>query len=71
MNVITAVLFYAVAFGHGIEIPPPVVGTLQPGFPAWEAGLQPGDRISSIGGRTTTTFEDIKRAIAFTSGPIE
>jgi len=71
MNVITAVLFYAIAFGHGIEMPPPLVGTLQAGFPAWEAGLQPGDRISSIGGRQTTTFEDIQRAIAFTSGPID
>ena len=71
MNVITAVMFYAIAFGHGIEMPPPVIGSLQPGFPAWEAGLRPGDRISSIGGRTTTTFEDIQRAIAFTSGPIE
>src|SRR5580698_4850209 len=71
MNVLTAVLFYAVAFGHGIEMPPPVIGGLQPGFPAWEAGLEPGDRIASIGGRTTVTFEDIQRAIAFTSGPIE
>ncbi len=71
MNVITAVMFYAIAFGHGIEMPPPVIGSLQPGFPAWEAGLRPGDRITSIGGRTTSTFEDIQRAIAFTSGPIE
>lgn len=71
MNVITAVMFYAIAFGHGIEKNPPVVGSLQPGFPAWEAGLQPGDRISSIGNRTIVSFEDIQRAIAFTSGPIE
>jgi regulator of sigma E protease len=71
MNVLTAVLFYAVAFGHGIEMPPPVIGGLQPGFPAWEAGLEPGDHIASIGGRTTVTFEDIQRAIAFTSGPID
>lgn len=71
MNVLTAVLFYAIAFGHGIEMFPPIVGNLQPGFPAWEAGLRTGDRIASIGGRTTTTFEDITRAIAFTSGPID
>jgi regulator of sigma E protease len=71
MNVLTAVGFYAIAFGHGIEKNPPVIGSLQPGFPAWEAGLQPGDRISSIGGRTIVTFEDIQRAIAFTTGPIE
>jgi regulator of sigma E protease len=71
MNVLTAVMFYAIAFGHGIEKNPPVIGSLQPGFPAWEAGLQPGDRISSIGGRTIVSFEDIQRAIAFTSGPIE
>ncbi len=33
MNVITAVMFYAIAFGHGIEMPPPVIGSLQPGMP--------------------------------------
>ncbi len=71
MNVLTAVLFYAVAFGHGIEVPPSVAGPLQIGFPAWQAGIRPGDRITSIAGRDTSSFEDIQRGIAFSSGPVE
>ncbi len=71
MNIITGVMFYAVAFGHGIETLPSRVGSLVPGFPAWtQGGLQPGDRITSIDGRSTTTFDDINRAIALSSGPI-
>ena len=46
MNVFTAVMFYAIAFGHGIEMPPAIVVALQVGYPAWKAGLQPGDRIT-------------------------
>jgi regulator of sigma E protease len=71
MNIITGVMFYAVAFGHGIETLPARVGFLVPGFPAWtQGGLQTGDRITSIDGRTTTTYDDITRAIALSSGPI-
>jgi regulator of sigma E protease len=71
MNIITGVMFYAVAFGHGIETLPARVGSVVPGFPAWtQGGLQPGDRITSIDGRSTTTFDDINRAIALSSGPI-
>jgi regulator of sigma E protease len=72
MNIITGVMFYAVAFGHGIETLPARVGSVVPGFPAWmQGGLQPGDRITSIDSRSTTTFDDINRAIALSSGPIE
>ena len=71
MNIITGVMFYAIAFGHGIETFPARVGSVLAGFPAWQARLQTGDKITSIAGRTTTTFEDINRAIALTSGPIE
>jgi regulator of sigma E protease len=71
MNVITGVMFYAIAFGHGIEQLPAQVGSTLPGFPAWQARMQPGDRITSIAGRPTKTFEDINRAIALSSGPIQ
>lgn len=71
MNVITAVMFYAIAFGHGIEMPPAIVGGLQVGYPAWKAGLQLGDRITEIGGRKITSFDDILRAISFSSSSLE
>jgi regulator of sigma E protease len=72
MNIITGVMFYAVAFGLGINTLPARVGSVLPGRPAWEQGvLRPGDRITSIAGRSTKTFEDINRAISLTSGPID
>jgi regulator of sigma E protease len=71
MNIITGVMFYAIAFGSGIETLPARVGTVLAGFPAWQSRLQTGDRIKSIAGRPTKTFDDINRAIALSSGPIE
>lgn len=72
MNIITGVMFYAIAFGHGINTLPARVGSVLAGRPAWEQGvLQTGDRITSIAGRPTKTFEDINRAISLTSGPID
>jgi regulator of sigma E protease len=71
MNILTGVMFYAIAFGHGIDTFPAEVGNVLAGFPAWQARLETGDQITSIAGRKTTTFEDINRAIALTSGSIE
>lgn len=50
MNLITSVLFAAVAFGFGVTYQPAVIGKTIPGYPAWEAGLEPGGRVVSAGG---------------------
>ncbi len=71
MNVITAVLFFAVAFGMGVEAPPATVGTVQVGMPAWQAGIENGDVIVSINGRAVSSFTDIMRGVALSSGPVE
>jgi regulator of sigma E protease len=72
MNILTGVMFYAIAFGHGIQVAPAHVGSILTGYPAWESGmLQTGDRITSVAGRNAKTFEDIYRAIALSSGAIE
>lgn len=43
-----------------------------PAAPAAQAGLQPGDRIVSIGGSTVTTYGDVVREIRATPpGPVE
>lgn len=49
MNLITSVLFAAVAFGFGVTYVPAVIGETIPGYPAWQAGLEPGGRIVSAG----------------------
>ena len=50
MNLITSVLFAAIAFGYGVTYMPAVIGETVPGYPAWQAGLEPGGRIVSAGG---------------------
>jgi regulator of sigma E protease len=71
MNVLTAVLFFAAAFQIGVQQSPPVLGTVYTGMPAWEAGLQTGDEIVEINGRTIRTYEDIVIGVALSSGPLQ
>ncbi|VAX37415.1 Membrane-associated zinc metalloprotease [hydrothermal vent metagenome] len=67
MNLITAALFFSIAFSLGVEMPAPVIGIVQPGSPAWKAGVLPGDTITKINGREATTFEDILYGVALSS----
>lgn len=71
MNILTAVLFFAAAFQLGVQQAPPVLGIVATGMPAWEAGLQTGDRITKINGRETNSYEDIVLGVALSSGPLE
>lgn len=71
MNVITAVMFYAVAFGIGTESVPAVVGQIRPGMPAWSSGLQRGDQITEINGREIANYHDLQLNISVSSGPVE
>lgn len=52
MNVITGVLFAAIAFGYGVPFNPAVVGAVTPGGPAWQAGIEPGGKIVAVGSWT-------------------
>ncbi len=59
MNLITAILFFAIAFGYGVPVAPPIIGEIRPGMPAWIAGLESGDRVDRINGREIDSFLDI------------
>lgn len=61
INFLFAILILATfAFLHGESRTPPVAGQVQPGSAAAAAGIQPGDYIQSLGGRTMATFDDIR-----------
>ena len=68
MNLLLAVLLTAVVLFNGQEVPvfldqPPVVGAVQADSPAARAGIQPGDRITTVGGRAVDTWEQFSIAI--------
>lgn len=66
MNVISAVIIFMIVFGIGVEMIPAVVGNVPYGSPAHQAGMQVGDEIIAIDGKTKNiTFQNIILAAAF------
>lgn len=60
MNIILGSICFMVAYLHGVEETPAIVGTVGVGSPAWEADLRAGDQIIQIDSITRPTFEDIR-----------
>jgi regulator of sigma E protease len=68
MNLGLAVILLAVVLYQGAEIPayeqePPVIGAVIDGSPAEAAGIQTGDRVLSVSGRSVETWEDFFIAV--------
>lgn len=64
MNLVLAFFFMPIAFMIGRQVPvfmdkPPVIMGVQPGSPAFLAGLQKGDRILSINKKETDNWENV------------
>lgn len=72
-NMVSAVLFFVIAFMFGVQYQPAIVGQVTPGMPAWVQGLRSGDRLTSIGGREDRQlrFDDVRQAVALSSGPVK
>ncbi|MGD2093699.1 MAG: site-2 protease family protein [Phycisphaerales bacterium] len=51
-NVISAVIIFMIAFLVGINLPPAIVGGVAPGSPAERAGIEAGDEIIMIDGKS-------------------
>ncbi|MBF8300232.1 MAG: rseP [Acidobacteria bacterium] len=68
MNILLAVVVMAVVLAQGAEVPvyqdqPPVVGAVEPGSPAEEAGIQRGDLILTVAGDQVDTWDDLFIAV--------
>ncbi len=70
MNVFTGFLFFSTCYWFGVFEPAPVVGSVIPGFPAWQVGIRPGDRIASINGEPIRSFSDLQEAVILSSGDV-
>ena len=72
-NLVTAYVLTVVILMMGVQEPvypsqPPVVGEIDPESPAVAAGIQPGDRILSIGDQPVATWRDLDLAILLSPG---
>ena len=63
-NFVTAITIFVVYFGIvGVPQTPAVIGTVVPGTAAAEAGLQPGDRVLRVAGRSVSRFDDMAQMV--------
>jgi len=67
-NLILPVLVFVVTLAIGLPRPVTVVGDVEAGSPAAEAGLLPGDRIVAIGGEPIAWWEDLDDAVRGSAG---
>jgi regulator of sigma E protease len=68
MNLLLAVVVLTFVLARGADVAlyssaPPVIGTVQQGSAAEQAGIRPGDRIVSIDGRPITTWDELSLAV--------
>ena len=68
MNLIFAVIMAGVAYRYGVQYTPTVAGNVMGGGPAWQAGVQPGDKVLKVGKKATENthlrFDDFAMAVA-------
>lgn len=63
-NIIFAMLLFIVAFmGLGTSTSEPLIGEVNEGYPAYEAGLKEGDRIAAIDGTAVDRWNDMTALI--------
>ncbi|HXR35667.1 MAG TPA: RIP metalloprotease RseP [Candidatus Binataceae bacterium] len=67
-NIALAPVLLAVVFMYGVPNLLPVLGQLQKNMPAAKAGLQPGDRIISIGGHPIQSWDDLSASVKQSGG---
>jgi len=72
-NVVAAVVFLAAAFVIGVEIPvyfeqPPVAGWVEPGSPADQAGVAPGDLVLAVDGARIGSWRDLQMSLVTAGG---
>lgn len=65
MNVIFAFLMAVLAYSLGVDKGVTEIGRVHAGGPAWKAGLQPGDKVTSIAGEPVEYFEDLMAHVQF------
>jgi regulator of sigma E protease len=64
MNLLFALVALPLVFQSGVSFRAPVLGDIQPGGAAWQAGLLKGDRIKEVNGKEIDSFNNLVVEIA-------
>ncbi len=64
MNVVFALVAFPIVLAVGVPMIEPIVGSVDPGGPAWRAGVQPGSRVLSVNGHAVIGFDNIGPEVA-------
>ncbi|AJY46677.1 RIP metalloprotease RseP [Martelella endophytica] len=68
-NFLLAIAIFAVIFAvYGRTVSDPVVAEVQPGSPAAEAGIEPGDVMKALDGHSVDTFDAVVRYVSVRPG---
>jgi len=71
-NLLLPFIIYFVTFMTVTELPPAYIGTVKENGPAWEAGLRPGDTITSVGGAAIDHWWQLEEEVTGAIGrPVE
>ncbi len=64
MNALFALIVFPLVFNAGVSFVAPVVGRVEFGSAAWEAGLARGDRLLAVAGKSMYSFENLTTEVA-------
>ncbi|MEM7235157.1 MAG: RIP metalloprotease RseP, partial [Planctomycetota bacterium] len=67
MNILSAFLFFMLAFAIGVPFVTSEIGAVSTGGQAWKAGIRPGDEIIEVNGEAPFDFYDLVLASALSS----
>lgn len=72
MNALFALVIFPVVFSAGVRFEAPVVGEVTPGSPAWEAGVEKGERVLEVSGKPVYSFQNMAIEVALSGRrPVE
>jgi regulator of sigma E protease len=64
MNFLFALVLIPILFRIGVPVQAPVVGSVEAGSPAWDAGVRSGDRLLSLNDNRLFSFSDFASTVA-------
>lgn len=64
MNALFALVVFPLVFRAGVTFVAPVIGVVTRGSAAWEAGIEPGDRIVAVKGKEVLSLDNMAVEIA-------